>query len=77
MPSLPVSPPSFKIVENQNSNLINLSFPNQNWSKADRYLDHIVMPIFYIITFATLWFLEHALQNDQNAPIRDLCYRHP
>jgi hypothetical protein len=29
------------------------------------------------ITFATLWFLGRALQNDKNAPDRDLCYGHP
>jgi hypothetical protein len=30
-----------------------------------------------IITFATLRFLGRALRNDQNAPVRDLCHRHP
>jgi hypothetical protein len=30
-----------------------------------------------IIIFVTLWFLERALRNNQNASIRDLCYGYP
>jgi hypothetical protein len=35
------------------------------------------IPFKSIITFAALLFLGHALRNDQNIFVRDLCYGHP